>query len=253
MSEIDEGDLEAMPSSMLCARWLMCSYLYYDRLAPTPWSDAQYDYASKRMLDTWDEWTHRHKHLLTREHLEAGTGYDIQFPTQVQSAAWAWLDATHDAHIINNRRRSDMEDSDNAGKTLRLTLDEVNKRAEQFAALNQRIKDIECEFAARMKPSKDRLNAMRKYMESVDGLQHPWKMACKGSPGYVRSKVRETFSVKDRPALEAWLAANYPDTQIEWFANKLVEAQVRDVYEQTGELPDGVSRSYHESIVHTAT
>ena len=84
VSELDWGNPNAMLSWFLIA-----SYAYYvigDRIM----EDSQFDRIAKILKDNWDSVDHPHKHLVTQSHLDAGTGYDITFPTIVK----------HNAHLI---------------------------------------------------------------------------------------------------------------------------------------------------------
>lgn len=72
--------------------YLMSSYLYYKK-DTSVLSDDQFDMLCKRMLDNWSKIKHRHKRLIKKHDLEAGTGYAIKkYPTIVMSAAERWKD-----------------------------------------------------------------------------------------------------------------------------------------------------------------
>ncbi|MGC3025864.1 DNA ligase LigA-related protein [Burkholderia sp. DN3021] len=70
-------------------QYLMSSYLYYEE-GRSVLSDTEFDALCKELLERWDEITHRHKDLTTREDLEAGTGYAIKYPSIVVGAARHW-------------------------------------------------------------------------------------------------------------------------------------------------------------------
>lgn len=96
---IRDFDAEQLDAGLLVPHFLMCSYLYYE-LDISPIPDEQFDRMAKRLLNLWDTVEHRHKHLITREDLAAGTGFAIKdYPTIVQFAAIRWY---NDAQ--NNRR-----------------------------------------------------------------------------------------------------------------------------------------------------
>lgn len=57
--------------------YLMASYLYYHR-AESLLSDCRYDVLCKQILEWWDEIDHRHKYLLDRDSLKAGTGFYLR-------------------------------------------------------------------------------------------------------------------------------------------------------------------------------
>ena len=72
--------------NMLVPYYLMYSYAYYkenESLIP----DTEYDDICKQIIEKWDNITHWHKSLLTLDALTAGTGYDIEYPNRVISAA----------------------------------------------------------------------------------------------------------------------------------------------------------------------
>ena len=69
----------------------MSSYLYYkeDRQVLT---DEEFDKLAKRLLDNWDSVEHMHKHLISKEDLQAGTGYAIQYTQRIINAAKNWME-----------------------------------------------------------------------------------------------------------------------------------------------------------------
>lgn len=56
--------------------YLIHSYLYYIEETPLI-SDTEYDRLCKKLLNSFDTLTHRHKHLVSKEALQAGTGYHL--------------------------------------------------------------------------------------------------------------------------------------------------------------------------------
>jgi len=56
----------------------MSSYAYY-KLNESLLSDEVFDKMCKWMLENWDNVEHRHKSLVNKESLSAGTGFDIEF------------------------------------------------------------------------------------------------------------------------------------------------------------------------------
>ena len=61
--------------------YLMASYSYYKEDDPI-FSDSFFDNLSRKILKEWDNITHWHKGLLTKEDLEAGT-YLGEYPLRV--------------------------------------------------------------------------------------------------------------------------------------------------------------------------
>ena len=72
--------------NMLVPYYLMYSYAYYKENESLI-SDTEYDNICKQIIEKWDNITHLHKSLLTLDALKAGTGYDIEYPNRVISAA----------------------------------------------------------------------------------------------------------------------------------------------------------------------
>ena len=65
---------------MLVPYYLMASYAYY-KLDDTFMSDEAFDTICTNLLKHWDEVEHRHKHLIQKDALQAGTGYALPFDT----------------------------------------------------------------------------------------------------------------------------------------------------------------------------
>lgn len=72
--------------NMLVPYYLMYSYLYYHHNVSLI-EDHEYDRICKKILDEWDNIEHRHKSLINKDSLSAGTGYDLEYPLIVQNAA----------------------------------------------------------------------------------------------------------------------------------------------------------------------
>lgn len=73
-------------------RYLMASYCYYI-LHKSPITDEEYDQLAKVLLKYWDQFEHQHKHLVTKDDLDAGTLYALRrddYPLMVQNAAELW-------------------------------------------------------------------------------------------------------------------------------------------------------------------
>lgn len=66
------------------AKYLMCSYAYY-KLNTNLITDAEFDQLAKDILADYDNIEHMHKHLVTKDQLEAGT-YLGQYPNMVMGA-----------------------------------------------------------------------------------------------------------------------------------------------------------------------
>lgn len=73
--------------------YLMSCYLYYERNAQVL-SDCEFDAICFELWMRWDSFEHQHKYLVTRDDLQAGTGYAIKdYPLRVRSAAHSWYDS----------------------------------------------------------------------------------------------------------------------------------------------------------------
>ena len=72
--------------NMLVPYYLMFSYLYYKKDISLI-DDTEYDNLCKTLFDKFEEVKHFHKHLIKKENLTAGTGYDIIYNNRIESAA----------------------------------------------------------------------------------------------------------------------------------------------------------------------
>ena len=66
------------------AKYLMCSYAYYEEDNPLV-SDDEFDNLAKWLLEHWDSVDHPHKKYITKHDLEAGT-YLGKYPSMVAGA-----------------------------------------------------------------------------------------------------------------------------------------------------------------------
>ena len=78
------AELFAKNINMMVPWYLMAAYAYYVDDDPII-SDAAYDALVRNLLAHWDQVEHHHKHILSREQLEAGT-FLGEYPSRVQ---WA--------------------------------------------------------------------------------------------------------------------------------------------------------------------
>ena len=72
--------------NMLIPYYLMFSYLYYEKNISLI-DDAEFDGMCKTLLEKLDTLTHMHKHLVKKESLTAGTGYDIKYTNLIKDSA----------------------------------------------------------------------------------------------------------------------------------------------------------------------
>ena len=72
--------------NMLIPYYLMFSYLYYEKDINLI-TDNEFDTLCKTLLDKLDGLTHMHKHLVKKESLTAGTGYDIVYTEMIKNSA----------------------------------------------------------------------------------------------------------------------------------------------------------------------
>jgi len=74
-------------------KFLAASWLYYIMNEETPWRDSLYDMWARDLLDHWEEWDHKLKHLITKDDLRAGTLYALtDYPQGVKDYARDWAD-----------------------------------------------------------------------------------------------------------------------------------------------------------------
>lgn len=73
---------------MAVPHFLIASYMYYVE-GEAILSDATFDEAVVKTLMVHKNLVHPHRHLITDEHLEAGTGFDLKYPSIVPAAAAA--------------------------------------------------------------------------------------------------------------------------------------------------------------------
>jgi len=76
--------------NMLVPYYLMHSYLYYVMNEPII-SDMEYDELCKELKDKWDSVEHYHKHLIDKQSLGAGTGYQLQYNKRIEHGALTLL------------------------------------------------------------------------------------------------------------------------------------------------------------------
>jgi len=70
--------------NMIVPFYLMCAYAYYEKDEPIA-SDAFFDNLAKVYLEKYDELTHRHRDVVSKEDLEAGT-FMGKYPSIVEGA-----------------------------------------------------------------------------------------------------------------------------------------------------------------------
>ena len=72
----------------LISQYLVHSYLYY-QLDNSTVSDGEYDNLAKQILENWDNIEHPHKHLISKDALQAGTFLlsEDEYPTIVKDTA----------------------------------------------------------------------------------------------------------------------------------------------------------------------
>ena len=75
---------------MLVPYYLMHSYLYYVMNEPII-SDIEYDELCKELKDKWNSIEHYHKHLIDKQSLGAGTGYQLEYNKRIEHGALALL------------------------------------------------------------------------------------------------------------------------------------------------------------------
>lgn len=83
-------DVNEMSPNKLVSWFMIGSYAYY-RLGVRVMEDSDFDFLVQRLKASYNDVDHPHKKFITMEHLDAGTGYDIRFPTIVKHATHNYL------------------------------------------------------------------------------------------------------------------------------------------------------------------
>ena len=78
------AELFADNINMMVPWYILASYAYYVEDDPIV-SDSFFDDMAKTLLTVWDEVEHRHKHLLSKDMLDAGT-YIGEYPSIIEGA-----------------------------------------------------------------------------------------------------------------------------------------------------------------------
>jgi hypothetical protein len=82
--------LEEISINQMVSVYLMSSYLYYVLDDPLMF-DSEYDFVCKKLLASYDQITHIHKHLIDKDLLRAGSGFDIKYTNMIISASKLWI------------------------------------------------------------------------------------------------------------------------------------------------------------------
>lgn len=64
--------IDALPPNLLVPHYLSASFCYY-QWDMSPMTDHVFDHLCQRLLESYDEVTHRHRHLVDKDSLRAGT------------------------------------------------------------------------------------------------------------------------------------------------------------------------------------
>ena len=85
-------DVENMGPNMLVSWFMISSYAYYVIGGQSQvMDDLTFDLLVQRLKEKYDEADHPHKKHITLEHLKAGTGFDISYPTIVKHAYFSYI------------------------------------------------------------------------------------------------------------------------------------------------------------------
>ena len=85
------SDVREMSPNQLVSWFMIASYAYYVLGEPLM-SDAAFDLLVMRLKENWDTADHYHKALIKPGNLEAGSGFDLHYPTIVKDVTWKVLD-----------------------------------------------------------------------------------------------------------------------------------------------------------------
>lgn len=86
------ADIDKMSPSQLVSWFMIGSYAYY-KLGRQLMDDPEFDYLVNRLKKDWPNINHPHTKLIKKSHLEASTGYDIEYPNIVKCCAAELLTA----------------------------------------------------------------------------------------------------------------------------------------------------------------
>lgn len=103
--------------NMLVPWWLMASHAYYDLDDPFL-SDDCYDLLTRQLDERWDEIEHSHKHLIDRDALKAGTGYQLagKMPSRIVDATRHLMNDYTDISDIGPKPKSSLSIDDLLGE-----------------------------------------------------------------------------------------------------------------------------------------
>ncbi len=86
------NDIKEMTPNQLVSWFMIASYAYYIiGGSGQVMGDLTFDHLVLRLKEKYDEADHPHKKFITQEHLDAGTGFDIEYPTIVKYAYYGYL------------------------------------------------------------------------------------------------------------------------------------------------------------------
>ena len=93
-------DVDKMSANQLVSWFMIASYAYYRVGGPSQvMEDQTFDYLVNRLKECYEEADHIHKPLITMDHLNAGTGYDIKYPTIVKHAYASYLEECNETAV----------------------------------------------------------------------------------------------------------------------------------------------------------
>ena len=88
--------------NMLVPYYLMHSYLYYVMNEPII-EDIEYDEICRELKEKWDSVNHYHKHLIDKQSLGAGTGYQLQYNKRIECASVTLLNKSKEHENANKK------------------------------------------------------------------------------------------------------------------------------------------------------
>jgi len=83
-------DVKNLPINNLVPIYLMSSYIYYEK-DDNVLEDHEFNLVCKRLYNNFDNITHMHKYLLSKEELKASTGYTLKYTNLIKQSAMIWL------------------------------------------------------------------------------------------------------------------------------------------------------------------
>ena len=109
-----KSEIKNMTPNQLVSWFMIASYAYYDLGdASDIMDDPTFDFLVSRLKETYDDADHYHKKYITMDHLEAGTGYDIEYPNIVKGAYKSYVREWRERALVDNKSKKTRKKAEN--------------------------------------------------------------------------------------------------------------------------------------------